>query len=900
MTERQPSPSGLSPLRHLGPVLLGFALFAAGLWALHHLLKPVDAADVVAQMRATPWWVLLIALCATAMGYLALVGYDFWALQYLEKKLPLGVVGLGGFLGYAFGNTIGISVLSGGAVRYRIYSAFGLNAFEVAALASYIALAMGTGLTLVGAFALAAHPAALTGLLPLSEGAVRALALLGGGGTLGLLYALSFSGRVLKWRRWEIAMPRPRILTGQMVVALFDSSMAALTLYVLLPAGAPDFVTFLAIYATATMVGVLSHVPGGVGVFETVVMAAMPAGTNLGEVAAALLMFRIIYYLLPFALAFVIVSLNEARLAGGWAVRLFGEISEPMRPAFNAVAGMVPWLSGAWAFGLGAYLLAISLLPSVHPLHDQDDLVGAILLEGGTLVSSVTGVVLVILSHGLIRRVAGAFWLTQIAIGGGILAALLNDFDWESGALLALGAAALWPFRREFYRQAKITEGVLGPAWLALVAAVLIAVGVFFVFVHAATPYSHDLWIDFARNANTPRSLRAGLAGSAVLVIFTIYLALRPAARCKSPQTPAEALALAQKVLAGQDNPQACLALSGDKELRFAEDGSAFLMFARRAKSWVALGDPVGEPRGTSVAELGWDFVEAAQQANCRPVFYEISDRFLPLMIEMGLAAHKVGEEAVVKLADFSLAGGRFKSMRAAYNKATREGLGVEVLAPPHAPALIEELRAVSDAWLADKVGLEKRFSVGRFDPDYLAHFPLAVVRRGGTALAFASLMVPGTGRHVAVDLMRYLPGDASGMIEFLFVALIEHFKAQGAVEFSLGMAPLAGLSERRTARLWSRFGALMFRHGGAFYNFEGLRAFKAKFAPEWRPRYIALPIGVSPMVAMADVALLISGGPRGLLGLGVRKLSREAKGAEKPGAERAGEAKGSAQPPAP
>lgn len=869
----QPQPARLNPLRHLGPVVLGFALFALGLWALHHLLRPVNAADVIAQMRATPWWVLGVALGATALGYAALVGYDFWALQYLEKKLPLGVVGLGGFLGYAFGNTIGISVLSGGAVRYRIYSAFGLNAFEVAALASYIALAMGTGLTLVGLFALAAHPAALTGLVPLAPGAVRALALLGGGGTVALLYALSFSGRVLKWRRWEVSMPRPRILTGQMVVALFDSSMAALTLYVLLPAGAPDFITFLAIYATATMVGVLSHVPGGVGVFETVVMAAMPPGTALGEVAAALLLFRMIYYLLPFALAFVIVSLNEARLAGGWAVRLFGEISEPMRPAFNAVAGMVPWLSGAWAFGLGAYLVVVSLLPSVHPLHDEDDLVGAILLEGGTLVSSVAGVVLVILSHGLIRRVAGAFWLTLLAIGGGMVAALLNAFDLGSAALLGLGAAALWPFRREFYRQAKITEGVLGPAWLALVAAVLIAVAAFFVFVHAATPYSHDLWVDFARNANTPRSLRAGLAGSAVLVIFTTYLALQPSGRRRA-ETPSEALDHAARIIAGQGDPMACLALSGDKELRFARDGAAFVMFARRRKSWIALGDPVGDGRGdpgrtpaAGLADLGWDFVEAAQQANCRPVFYEISDRHLPLMIEMGLAAHKVGEEAVVRLADFSLAGSRFKSMRAAHNKARREGLAMRLMLPPHSPALIAELHAISEAWLGDKVGHEKRFSVGRFDPAYLDHFPLAVVRRDGQALAFASLMAPGAGRRVAIDLMRYRPGDASGIMEFLFVALIEHYKAQGAEEFSLGMAPLSGLSERRTARLWSRFGALMFRHGGAFYNFEGLRAFKAKFAPEWRARYIALPMGVSPMVAMADVALLISGGPRGLLG---------------------------------
>ncbi len=869
MTKRDTGAGRPGRLRHLGPLIVGFTLLGLGIWALQHLLAPVDAAEIWAQMQSTPASVLAIALGATALGYTALVGYDFWALQYLEKKLPLRVVALGGFLGYAFGNTIGVSVLSGGAVRYRIYSAFGLNAFEVAALASYIALAMGTGLSLVGVFALAAHPAALTGLLPLSEGTVRALALLGGVGTLAALYALGISGRVLRIARFEISMPRPRILTGQMVVALFDSSMAALTLYVLLPPGAPDFVTFLAIYATATMVGVLSHVPGGVGVFETVVMAAMPKGTALGEVAAALLMFRIIYYLIPFALAFVIVSLNEARLAGGWAVRVFGEISDPMRPAFNAMAGMAPWLSGAWAFGLGAYLLALSILPSVPALHDADDLVGAILLEGGTLVSSVAGAVLLILSHGLIRRVKGAFWLTLAAIGGGVVAALLGSPDYGSAALLALGALALWPFRREFYREAKITEGVFGPAWIALVTAVIAAVALFFVFVHEATPYSHGLWLDFAQNANTPRSLRAGLVGSAILVIFTTYLALQPlrgpAPVRRPPQTLPEALRLARGVIAAQADPQACLALAGDKEMRFAPEGGAFLMFARRRKTWVALGDPVGEMRYFD--ELGWGFVEAAQQANCRPVFYEITERQLPRMIEMGLAAHKMGEEAVVNLARFTLSGGRFQALRAVQEKAQRDGLRLEILSPPHSPALIEELRIISDAWLGERAGREKRFTVGRFDPAYLDNFPLAVVRRGTAAVAVASLLAPGEGKRMAVDLMRYRPEDGVGMIAFLFVALIEHFKAAGAQELSLGLAPLAGLGARRTARLWRRFGPLMFRHGGAFATFDELRAFKAQFNPEWRARYIALPVGVSPMVAMADVAMLISGGSRGLIG---------------------------------
>ncbi|HEY0275564.1 MAG TPA: bifunctional lysylphosphatidylglycerol flippase/synthetase MprF [Paenirhodobacter sp.] len=865
MTDPTGLPSSVRPgprhlggkMRHLAPVLVGLALFGVGLWALQRLLKPVHAADVLAQMQSTPHLVLLIAFGATALGYLALIGYDFWALRYLNKKLPVRVVALGGFLGYAFGNTIGVSVLSGGAVRYRIYSAFGLNAFEVAALASYIAIAMGTGLSLVGVLALALHPAALAGLLPLSEGMIRTLSLLGGGGTIVLLYALAFSGKSLRFRRFELSMPNPRILSGQMVVALFDSTMACLTLYMLMPPGTPDFVTFLAIYAAATMVGVMSHVPGGVGVFETVVMAAMPPGVPAGEVAAALLMFRIIYYLLPFAIAFIVVSLNEARLAGGWAVRLFGEISEPMRPAFSALSVVVPWLAGAWTFGFGLYLLAVSLMPSVRAAAvDDNDLVGAILLEGGTLTSAVAGIVLLILSQGLVRRIAGAFVLTLVAIGGGAVAALLNALDIDSALLLIGGGLLLLPFRHEFYRQAKITDGVLGPAWIGLVLAVGLAAGSLFFFIHTATPWSNQMWLDFALSANTPRALRAGLLASALLLVFTVFLALQPVRRrveaaCGTP------LEQAARIVAAQDRPQACLALTGDKEFRFSPDGRAFIMFARRRGLWIAFGDPVG-PKD-AIGAAGWDFIEAAQAANGRPVFYEISQCHLPLMVEMGLALHELGEEAVVRLPEFSLA--QYPDLRAAHDLARHAGTRIKVLSPPHAPALIEELRAVSDAWLGDRAGLDKGFSAGRFESAYLNRFAIAVVRRAGRVVAFANILAPGSGKYVAVDLLRYLPEEAPGMIEFIFVALIAHYRDAGAQELSLGMTPLAGLSERRMQRLWDHFGSIMFRHGGAFHDFDDLRAFKQKFRPEWRPRSIALPVGVSPMMAMADVAWLIAGG---------------------------------------
>ena len=846
------------------PILLGLALFGLGVLALYHLLRPVHPADVISQIKATPWSVLFTAFGATLLGYVALIGYDWSALRYLGKKVPLHIVAVGGFLGYSFGNIIGISVVSGGAVRYRIYSAFGLSAFEVASVSAFVALAFGLGMTTIGLTALALHPYALAGALPFAPEVIRLWAGIGALGLAGLLTWLSFTGTTLRIRSFELSAPSPGILYGQLGFTLADTTLAALTLYVLLPAGAPDFITFLALFAAAAMAGVLSHVPGGIGVFESVIIASMPPGVPLEQVAAALLLYRIIYYLVPFALALAFVALNETRLAGGPVARLLGEVSEPLRPVLQSATSAAPALTGVAAFGLGAYLILMALMPSARPGDiDPNDLLAAVVLEGGAVLSAALGVFLLILSQGLARRISGAFWLTEAALAAGAAASLLNGLDIESALLLAGTAIVLLPLRKEFYRSAKLTRGILGPGWLLLVAGIGIGATAFFFFMHAATPYSADLWTEFSGAANTPRALRAGLVASALLFLAAVYFAMQPV-RTPTRRPDAAALAKAAQIIARQGNPDACLALSGDKSLLFSDAGDAFIMFGVQGKSWVAFSDPVGPEH--SIAPLAWAFFEDAYNASCRPVFYEVSERYLPLWIEMGFSLNKIGEEAVVHLPEFSLSGRKFKKMRAAHNRALKGGMSFEILAPPHAPALVEKLKEISDAWLGGKTGLEKGFSVGRFDPVYLDNFPIAVARRDGQIVAFANILRTGDGDNVSIDLMRYLPQEASGMMEFLLVELMKHFRDAGAREFSLGMAPLAGIEARKGTRLWNRFGALIFRHGGAFYNFEGLRDFKQKFHPQWRPRFVAMPAGVSPLMALKDVAILIAGGTRALI----------------------------------
>jgi phosphatidylglycerol lysyltransferase len=349
-----------------------------------------------------------------------------------------------------------------------------------------------------------------------------------------------------------------------------------------------------------------------------------------------------------------------------------------------------------------------------------------------------------------------------------------------------------------------------------------------------------------------------GLAGFAAA-----FALLRPSRGRVSPATPEEMERVRPLVVAAPCS-SAYLALVGDKSLLIHEDGSAFLMYGVQGGSWIAMGDPVG--RAESRRELAWRFRELADANGGRAIFYEVGAEELPLYLDLGLSPQKLGEEARIPLAEFSLAGGSRKGLRASHNRAVRDGCTFEIVPASDVPGRLDELEAISNGWLAAKSTREKRFSVGRFDRAYLSRLPVGLVRSGGRTLAFANLWLGGGMSELSIDLMRHSDDTPPGVMDFMFCELMLWGRAQGYAWFSLGIAPLSGLETHRFAPLFNRAGALLYRHGENFYNFQGLRAFKDKFDPVWEPKYLAAPGGLALPFALRDVAALIAGGISGVV----------------------------------
>jgi phosphatidylglycerol lysyltransferase len=861
--ERSPEPGSISvPTRHvlpwlrrLGGPLLSITMLCLALWALHLLAHEANYHQVRSYVHHLSHGRLLLAVLLTVAGYGVMTLYDRFALASIGKSLPWRKVGLISFISYAFSNAVGMSLLVSGSIRYRFYIQHGLGTAEIARVVLFCTGSFWLGLLAVTGVTLLCVP--LPPDLPLASFG-RYL-----GGLLTLpplvwLVAGSLWRRPLKAWRWRVSLPPFGAALRQVVVGALDWGLAAGVLYVLMPDQLDyGFGHFLAIFVIAQIIGLVSHVPGGLGVFEAVMLAGFGATGN-GALAApilgALAAFRVIYYLLPLCAATVLVLQREAR--GLRRKSLLSPWFTSLLPSFFAgltlVSGAVLLFSGATR----ALPLRMAILSEVLPLS---------VLEVSHLLASVIGMLLLILARGLQRRLDAAYVLTLILLLAGAVFSLLKGIDYEEAALLTLLAMALAPAHRLFYRRASLFSTTFSLGWIVAIAAVFVCAIWLVMFSYKHVDYSADLWWEFSfRQGGAPRALRALVGAAAAGLLFALGSLIRPVRLHCEPPGEAE-LAQALPLIKHAASAQAHLALMGDKALLFDDQCKAFVMYDIEGRSWVAMGDPVGVDEEAR-RELVWTFMEQCERAGGWPVFYQVSPADLDLYLEVGLTLLKVGEEARVRLATFNLDGKSRKVLRNTVNRLSREGLRLEVVPAEAVAPLLPRLREISDAWLRDKRVREKRFSLGAFDPAYLVRTPMALVWQGERLVAFANLFLGDTREEASVDLMRHLPDGPVGIMDYLFVQLMLWARDQGYQWFNLGMAPLAGLHSRRQSPLWNRFGALVFGRGERFYNFRGLQHYKNKFDPAWESRYMAVPRGIALPLILANVASLISGGLSGVV----------------------------------
>ena len=838
---------------HVLPPVLALVLLGVALTYLHRELADISFAAVVREIGSISWLRTLAALAFTAAGYAAATGYDLAGMRYIGASLPVRQVSLTSFIAYAVGNNIGLAALSGGSVRYRMYSLQGLTAPEIARVILFNAVTFWVGAALLVGIALLVMPDLSTSVLDASR-----LPLHVAGALLLAVPVVYAAASVLRRApiqlgTWQLTVPPPRLALVQLVLSAADLIFAGATLYVLLaPQLSIGFLPFLGIYLIALAAGVVSTIPGGLGVFEAVIIAAIP-GVAAAPLLGTIMMYRVIYFLLPFVTALSLLVIHEMHVRR----RLVQRVVETSAARLSSVA---PQIIGLGVFIAGVALLVSGAIPvGTEKLRFVSELVPLPVLELSHLTGSAIGAGLLLLSRGLFRRLRGAYVVTAAALLTGIAGSLLKGLDFDAALFLGVILLVLWAGRDEFYRVGTLTSQPFTARWNAALLLGLACALWFGLVSYRHIPYSNELWWRFAVDDEAPRALRAILVAVLTVAGFALWK-LTKGGFGGRPLIESQDMNEVRRVVTEATSTHANLALLGDKRFLWSTGRDAFIMYQVSGTSWIAMGDPVGPQ--SAYRELLWDFRELVDRHDGSPVFYQASHELLPLYVDMGLALSKLGENARVSLPDFSLEGSQRAELRQAVNRGTREGAQFEVVPRERVPAILESLRAVSDAWIESKRAGEKGFSLGSFTDDYIRNFDCAVVTIDGSVVAFANLWPAPAGGELAVDLMRFDQRAPRAIMDFLFTQTMLWGKAQGYHWFSLGMAPLAGLATQDLAPVWHKVGHLVFMHGEAFYNFEGLRNYKEKFHPEWEPRYLASRTGLLQLPkALFDVARLISGG---------------------------------------
>lgn len=843
---------GKKYLRNLIP-LFGVLLFAAALWALYYELREYHYRDVLHQLRALPTQRILLALLFTLLNYLVLIMYDFLALRYVHHPLSYGKIATVGFIGYAFSNNIGVAMLA--AIRYRLYSSWGLSPVDITKVVAFCGLAFWLGIFAVGGVLFLIEPLEIPPVISFRFISLSYLGILFIVFIIGYLLFSVLKKKPLKILGWKFSIPSLWFSLFALAIACLDVILNGTVLYVLLPSHENlSYLTLIAIFILSQIAGLISHVPGGLGIIETVVIVFLSPILPASAILGSLLAFRGIYYLLPMFFAAVLLGLHESlqkKEAFKLVARIFGQWVPEIVPNILAfitfIGGAILLFSGSTP----AEKIRMMWLKGLVPLP---------IMEISHFFGSLAGILLLILAWGLQRRLNAAYLLTVALFIAGIIFSLLKGFDYEEAIILAIMLSALLPSHRHFYRKTSLLNEPFTLGWvMAIVSVMLCSVWIGF-FSYKHVEYSDELWWRFSLSGDAPRFLRATVGVGVLILCLAVFKLLRPVFKKPSPLPLFSSDAIRSIVNSSKDT-YANFALLGDKSFLLSDHKNAFIMYAINGRSWVALHDPVGPE--SEMPELIWKFHEMCDRHDAWTVFYEVNRKNLHIYIDLGLTLLKLGEEARVSLTNFSLEGRLHRGLRHTHHRLEKDGYIFELIPIAQVPSLLSEFKIISDAWLAKKNITEKGFCIGFFNAEYLKNFPAGIVRKNGKIVAFVNIWQGAGKEELSIDLMRYLPDTPNGVMDYLFIQLMLWGKQEGYRWFNLGMAPLSGLEGHALAPLWNRFGSFIFRHGEHFFNFQGLRQYKEKFGSEWEPKYLASPGGLMLPRILTNIAFLISKSPK-------------------------------------
>lgn len=613
--------AALRLVRTYGLTLVGLALLAGAIWVVREKFGNLSVQEVEDAIAALSIRGVALAGMWTVIAYVILTFYDFLATRYVGHPVSYPRVAFAACCAYTFAHNLGFAAVSGAATRYRLYAQWGLTPIQIAGVVAFCSLTFGLGAMVLGGFVLFTEPEEVPGLKELPVWISYAL---------GVALWLVVTAYMLMSRFWrrpfrafggELRLPGFRLAAAQVLLATVDLAATALIFWALLPeAPSLTYWRFLGVYLLGYSAGLAAHLPGGIGVFDTAVAVGLSPWLDAPTIFAAIVVFRLWYYLLPMAIAGAAFALHEILLRRRGIRRM----------AVHADPFVVPILSGFAAIA-GAVLLYAGARNGGH--HASTEW----MLQLSKLAASVVGGSLLVIAWGMLRRVTLAWYSVLILLVAGVAVAILKGLPWGVPVALAAIALLVLPFRGSFYRATRLRTQPFGADTLASVLAVVACSLGIALLGRRGLPVRGQAWWAAPFTEELPFTLQVAIVIAGAVLLFALYRLLRPV---RVRPGVYDLRARARLRLMGHVRPP-----RHADAVVWGESARAGLPFVRLRGVFLGLGDPVGadDDRVSSI----WLFRDLCEQNGVDPAIWRAGPELLSVYADIGLVAFALGPDGL-------------------------------------------------------------------------------------------------------------------------------------------------------------------------------------------------------------------------------------------------------------
>ncbi|MDR1942130.1 MAG: phosphatidylglycerol lysyltransferase domain-containing protein [Endomicrobium sp.] len=806
---------------------LGFLVFIGALVLLHNQLKNLSYNDIINALRAIPVIRIFIAMCLAFSYYILLGGYDIVAFKYIGAKVPLHPKDIlfTCFVSNVLGSNTGYSMLFGGSIRYRLYSIHNVSMVDVTKVLFFSSATIWLGLLAVGGVIFTIAPVSLSSVTQFSF-STRGIGIFFLAVLTVYICLSAFRFNPVKIFKWKVSFPNIKIVISQIILATADWIIASLTLYMLMPAGEIPYFVLLKVFLVSQLLGIISQVPGGMGIFEVAINGLLPNAAGNPGVIGGLLAYRAIFYFFPLGVALFMLASYEI-------VRVVRKIDEKTRIFGKNISSLVVQVLAVSVFFAGMTAIFATSTPfNVEQLKMIINLFPPWLANLSHFLLSTTSAGLLFLSRAIQLRIKNAYKWTAVFLITAIICMIVVGENVVVLAVFIMLFTALLFSKKYFYRDISILNTAFSASWFSAIGGVFaLSAGIgFFVNKYAVFSWVHFgvFYQNLFSDSDSARFSRATLG---IVVIF-IIVAVEQIFRNFFKKPVVFDKKDIERIVASSDYTYAYAALSADKNYMVSDEKDAFLMYAPSGNSWIVLGDPVGKFSGKN--ELLWKFKEMTDKKSVKPAFIGIEKKYVQIYDDIGLDVFYAGQEGKVALRTFK--GGKyFEDLAASVEK---NGFTYKTVKAADFEKYRQTFARINALWEKNSHYMERSFIPGNYDESYMRFMDFSILEKDGQVCAFSVLTAAKSKYEISSNIVRHL-NCTDEVFAYILYKNIMLAKENGYKWFDLGLAYFPAVdSENDMIKHFAK----MFTFAEHFnYNIKALREFKEQFAPKWHKKYVAI-----------------------------------------------------------